>query len=341
MAKDILAVYDPCQVYLERFVSLASEHGSLGCKAQGYTDLRILAGELQDNKIDAVLLALDENMKAAFRENDGLMAEIQRFDGVIVFMGRQHGSSEWKKYLTEAGYEGEIRYINRYQSALEILRTVRLYILERKQEDPAADPDLPLHLAGMYSPVDKSTHPQTAAAILKGQGKVLYINLEQFSGLSAVLKEGSSSLSDILYCYRASPGKLTEMLYRTAGQGYGMDILTAPEDLADLEELSEREWPEFLRAVTRAGDYQYIFLDMSVFEWKLVDMILTYGNLYIPALPYDPAKTFRSVLIRKPGSAREGPAGQAVKMEEFRNYFISRGLEEQLMNIREVQIETD
>lgn len=341
MAKRILAVYDPCQVYLERFVRFVSEQGELGYKAQGYTDLCILVEQLQENRIDAVLLALDDNCKAVLQENRALMDGFNRFGGIVLFMGRQQGSSEWKQFLTEAGYEGEVRYINRFQSVPEILHFIQMCILENSDPSAVQDPGGPLFLAGMYSPTDKTSHPREAAAILKEWKKVLYISLEQFSGFTSFLAKGCGTLSDILYCYKTSPGKLPQQLMQVTGHGYGMDILTAPDDLADLEVLSEKEWPEFLRAVARAGDYQYIFLDMSMFEWKLIDMVLSYGNLYIPALPYDPSETFRSVLVRKTEQSRECRRKDAAKMEEFRRYFIQRGMEEELKKIREVRIETD
>ena len=339
MAKDVLAVYDPCRVYLERFVSFASGQNEFGYKVRGYTDLSILAEQLQEEKIDAVLLALDEQCRLSFQEN--VITGLNRFGGTVLFMGRQQGSSEWSTFLKEAGFHGEVRYIWRYQSAREILRQIKGFLLEDREEETAPAADTPLFLAGMYSPVDKVSHPEAAAAILKEQGRVLYLNLEQFSGCSAVMDHACSSLSDILYCYKTTPGKLSEILFKSTGHAYGMDVLTAPDDLADLEELSEKEWPEFLRAVTRAGDYHYIFLDMSVFHWKLIDIVLTYGILYIPALPYDPGQTYRSVLIRSAGSGQRRMQIHAARMEEFRNYFLERGLEDELKKIREVRLETD
>ena len=54
MAKYILAVYDACQVYLERFLNYAGARNSFGFTVKGYTDLTILAQDVQDNRIDAV-----------------------------------------------------------------------------------------------------------------------------------------------------------------------------------------------------------------------------------------------------------------------------------------------
>mgnify|MGYP002627213918 CR=1 FL=1 len=42
MAKDILAVYDPCRGYVERFIKYVSEKDNTGYEIQGYTDLDIL-----------------------------------------------------------------------------------------------------------------------------------------------------------------------------------------------------------------------------------------------------------------------------------------------------------
>ena len=361
MAKIVLAVYASSHVYLERFVGFASGVKELGFQVQGFTDLSLLEGYLQKNKVDALLLVLDGESKRAFKEHHGLIALMNGLDSTVIMMGAQNGCAEWEAFFREEGYEDRIRYINRYQSAMEILTCVRQFFPE-SQRGPldGKDQSLPW-LAGMYSPVDKVCHPQAAAAIMKEKRKVLYINLEQFSGIldrsegwgdnwgvsgngiaASIQKENADhTISDIIYCYKQTPGKLSEVLNKNKVHCYGMDVLTAPEDLADLEELSMEDWPEFLRAVARAGDYHFIFLDMSVFDWKLIGMVLSYGELYIPALPYDPEKTFRSVLTRRNGSEQQFRLQQAAKMKAFRKYFVDRGMEEELRRIREGRMEAD
>ena len=371
MAKLFLAVYSSSHVYLERFVSFASEQKEMGFQLQGFTDLSLLEEYLQKRAADALLLVLDEDSKEVFRSHHELIILMNRLEIAVILMGRQSDFAGWEAFFREEGYEDRIRYINRYQSAMEILRYVRQFFPEEQTKlSPEEDRSLPW-LAGMYSPVDKICHPQAAASIMKGKRRVLYINLEQFSGIGeepedwsneenwenqnhepvgtteeyrrdeVLRKEDDCTISDVIYCYKQTPGKLKEVLNRIKGQRFGMDILSAPEDLADLEELSEGEWPEFLRAVAKAGDYHFIFLDMSVFEWKLIGMVLSYGELYIPALPYDPEKTFRSVLTRRDGSRQQNRLQQAAKMKAFRKYFTDRGLDAELRRIREVRFEFD
>lgn len=378
MAKLFLAIYSSSHVYLERFVGFVSGQKDPGFQVQGFTDLSLLEAYLQKKRADALLLVLDEESKQAFRDHHGLIGLMNQLESIVIMMGRQNGCAEWEAFFREEGYEDRIRYINRYQSAMEILAYVReCFPEDRTKASPGEDRSLPW-LAGMYSPVDKVSHPQAAAAIMKGKQKVLYINLEPFSGIldvpeewddwdpwnqrgeekwegaipesrsdqsdqkESVLKnQPACTISDVIYCYKQTPGKLSEVLNKNKGRRFGMDVLTAPEDLADLEELTEDEWPEFLRAVARAGDYHFIFLDMSAFEWKVAGMVLSYGEFYIPALPYDPEKTFRSVLTRKGGSEQQLRLQQAAKMKAFRKYFTDRGLEEELRRIREVRLESD
>ena len=426
MAKLFLAIYASSHVYLERFVSFASGAKELGFQVQGFTDLSLLEEYLQKRRADALLLVLDEDSKQAFREHSELITLLNGLDSVVIMMGRQNGCAEWESFFREAGYEDRIRYINRYQSAMEILAFVRQFFPEDQKDPLKGEVQSLPWLAGMYSPVDKVCHPKAAAAIMRGKRKVLYINLEQFSGImdepeswdnwddgddhvtlqerskragrfnrsgssdrtagsdraggsdraegsdraggagyadreyqdrtlapsdwripearidtSAHKDQSDCTISDIIYCYKQTPGKLPEVLNKNTGHRFGMDVLSAPEDLADLEELRQGEWPEFLRAVAKAGDYHFIFLDMSVFDWKLIGMVLSYGELYIPALPYDPEKTFRSVLTRRGGSEQQFRLQQAAKMKAFRKYFTDRGLEDELSRIRQVQLETD
>lgn len=120
-----------------------------------------------------------------------------------------------------------------------------------------------------------------------------------------------------------------------------MDVLTAPVNPDDLEELSEEDWPDFLATLSVAGGYQYILIDLAAICSKLIDVIFEYGNLYIPALPYSPNKTYRSVLTHKAGSAAADEQIAMEKMREFREYITSLGRKNDYDKIMEVTVDPD
>lgn len=176
---------------------------------------------------------------------------------------------------------------------------------------------------------------------MSGEGRILYINLEQFSGMGRLMDHnGPSSLSDIIYSYRTNPARIAETMARNHGTYMGMDVLTAPEDPADLEEIGNKGWPDFIAALARSGDYQYIVFDISCFNDVIIEMILKYGNLFIPALPYFDSRTCRSVLKSHTSADNRDPVIAAAKLQEFRAYFHDRGQDELIKKILEVQLDT-
>ena len=338
MAKTILAVYDPCPDYVERFISYINRKKNRNYEAEGFTDLSILMARLQDNKIKAVLLSLDEiKSNERIRVQEVLGRNNNRNDLVILFLGEQPA----------AGRETEEtdRYIDRYQPMEQILSDIdsRLHLQEAflaKKHFTSR-----FSVSGIYSPADKCSHPEVAAALAAKQCKadsgkpvkMLYINLEQFSGMKTLLDyEKETSISDVIYYYRTNPGKLAEGLVKVKGSYKGMDVLTAPADLRDLEEIGKKGWPDFLNALSLAGDYPYILIDMSVCEMDILEVVLEYGNLYIPALPYSRLnQRERLESLQIPEERMQ--LRDRDKIQEFRKYLMDAGMDSRLQKIMEVQ----
>ena len=341
MAKYVLAVYDACQVYLERFLNYAGARGSLGFTVAGYNDLTILARDLQDNRIDAVLFSVDDVFMDFFGNKKGVFPRIIMNGMVVLFFGEQHSAAELKAALDERGYTDEIRIIEKYQSVENILAEADEYIQE-KRGWISSDVDMEdLQVIGIYSPADKVTHPEMALELKKDMRNVLYISLEPFAGLDHMMDlPAQGDLSEALYCFRTCPSRLPESIRRIRGKMGGMDILKAPDNMDDLEELDGNYWPGFLKAASDSGDYQMVIVDIASFSWKIIQVILTYGSLYIPALPYDETRTFRSVLTS--GAVREERRRERAiaSLREFRKFFEEEEYLRYRNRILEVQFES-
>ena len=81
----------------------------------------------------------------------------------------------------------------------------------------------------MYSPIarsGKTSFAFTLGQILLGDGPVLYINMEEFSGFSGMFsKEYRSDLSDLMYHYRQSPESVNVKLKAIVSEFHGMDYV--------------------------------------------------------------------------------------------------------------------
>lgn len=320
MAKVVLAVYDVHPSYVERFLNYASTRQNLGFEIQGYSDLSILTEQLKNNKINAVLISRDEAcQEQSVREAKKTLTEACRDGGlIVVLLGDQQA----------AGFMEEgIPCVDKYQSMEMILTQIQSLLRERGLLSEAPKSHQGLCVGGIYSPSDKCSHLRTAWMLARkyqkehpdSEKRILYINLEQFSGIRSFFDyDTQASLSDVIYYYKTCPDKLREGLIRTRGTFQGMDVLTAPADMTDLEVLGKKGWPDFLAALASAGDYPYILIDMSVCKWELIEMILEYGTLYIPAIPYSPEK-----------------------MAEFRNFLKDPRWKGRLGKVLEVKFDSD
>ncbi|MBQ9031939.1 MAG: hypothetical protein IJ106_10895 [Parasporobacterium sp.] len=341
MAKYVLAVYDVCRDYLERFLAYTESRKHLSFRAEGFTDLSILAKQSPD-KIDAVLLSPEDMISLVSLNNTDLLTAMKMNDLIVLFLGEQHSAGRLRKILEEKGCGSNVRIIEKYQSMEKILAEIDEILVEKKGSPGELPDPADLHVSGIYSPADKVSHPQAAQVLAKDQGRVLYINLEQFSGFSDPEDPGKDSgVTDVIYCYKNSPSKLGEVLKQKCGTLGTMDVLTGPDNMDDLEVLGEEEWPGFLKAASIAGNYQLILIDMSAFSWKIADVVLSYGNLYIPALPYDDSRTYRSVLTSAAAGQERRRERSSAKLRQFRRFFAAKGFESYQERILEVQLDTE
>ena len=342
MANYILAVYDACQVYLERLLNYAGAKNDLSFCIKGYTDLTILADEMQNNRIDAVLFSFDEKILPTLKNCEQMIRSVLSKQMIVLILGEQHSAGELKKTLEELGYEEEIPVIDKYQSAESILLEADDHIQSRKGRGWQERLDQPFQIKGLFSPMDKVTHPEAAPLLKEGEERILYLNLEPFSGLESLAEiPAPSDLSDAVYVYKTSPGKFPEILNRIKGRLNGMDYLPGPVNMDDLEIMDGEDWPGFFRALSLAGTYQLIIIDSCTFSRKLFDVILTYGSLYIPALPYDTSRTYRSVLTAGAAGEERKRLRRAARMNEFRKYYETGEMALYRDRILEVQLDTD
>ena len=335
MARQVLAVYEPSQFYVERFLNYANSKGHTGFDIIGFTDLKALEDCTLEHGIKVLLLSWvecpddDKDIKA-------LCACVKKIseNGVEIFiLGEQQNTGFILNSIKESGgfLPDPERIIEKYQPVSLILQEV---INKAFGDDCLTGYSLPtqealMNVCGIYSPADKQSHPELAEKIARLKGfnasslcRVLYINLEQFSGLSKVTgADLNTGLSDVIYYYRQNIQGLREAIDRAKGHFDGIDVLLAPADMEDLREIDEKEWPDFLRSIMEAGDYHLAVIDDLGKLFSLKNILRKIGEVYIPALPPAPGKN----ALRK--------------MEEFKKYFYQNDCPELLEKIKEIEMD--
>lgn len=124
-----------------------------------------------------------------------------------------------------------------------------------------------LKIIGLYSPVKRSlqtTFGLTLGQLLAKKGKVLYINLEGFSGLNVMLKHNfRRDLSDLLYYLQNGKLGLSYILGSMVESVNGLDILPPMLCQMDLISIDVKEWIRLFYEIEKSSDYEYLILDLS------------------------------------------------------------------------------
>ena len=306
MARTHLAVYDESQNYVDRFINYSKKR--LGMREQiiGFTDTQALINFLQSNKINILLVSEEEwiNKKEDPEIINEKIIETQNVEKLIYLGERKNSKSK-------------LLHINKYQSMNKILNEIE-ELLDAKEEEHF---DSGAEIYGIYAPNSNSKVKGFACGIcetLAQNKKVLYINLERFSGINTKLGiSKDSSISNLIYFYNTNPKKLRESLEDTKIKTNGFDVLTAPLDMADIDEIKLDDWKNFMNEIAIAGQYQAIVIDMYEAFNNLEPIFTMCKKVYMPLT---------------------GGKDEKEKVYEFKEYFEIRNRTDLLKKISGAQI---
>ena len=141
-----------------------------------------------------------------------------------------------------------------------------------------------MQLIGIYSPVGKclkTSYSFVLGQLLSKKNKVLYINLECYSGLGRLLKrEFTTDLSELLYYLQNTPDKFAYRLGGMVERIGGLDILPPFGSYLDFVSVSCEEWIQLLKEIERGSDYEYVILDLSDAIHGLFDLLRLCNLIY-------------------------------------------------------------
>ncbi len=307
MAKTHLAVYDESQTYVDRFINYSKKRLGMKTAIIGFTDTDALINYLKENKIKILLISEEEWINKdedpeIFNERIIETEHVEK----LIYLGERKNS------------RSKLLHINKYQSMNKILNEVE-ELFDAKDEEEVFDAEADIF--GIYSPSSNSKvkgFAYTICETLAQNKKVLYINLERFSGINTKLKiSKDSSISNLIYFYKTNPKKLREGLEDVKIQTNGFDILTAPLDMSDIDEIELDDWKYFINAIAIAGEYQAIVIDMYEAFNNLEPIFSMCKKVYMPLT---------------------GGKDEKEKVYEFKEYFEIRNRTDLLKKISGAQI---
>ena len=140
-------------------------------------------------------------------------------------------------------------------------------------------------MIGVYSPIGrcgKSSFAFTLGQVLAREEKVLYITLEEFSGLSALTGTVyTGGLSDLLYYYiqrEYSPVRLGSVTYNWGGLDY-IPPVTYAEDKTGIH---QEVFAGLIQKIASDGAYEELILDVGMFCGGTEELLGICDVVYVP-----------------------------------------------------------
>lgn len=168
----------------------------------------------------------------------------------------------------------DVNAVFKFRSAAVLLQTVLGYL----GKSPFTDcKSTGTQIISFYTPVRRSmqtTFAITLSHLLARKGRVLYLNLEGYSGFEYLLSgHYTKDISDFIYHFNHSKDKnpivITNFIYKLGE----VDMIPPVLNPANLLDISGQMWESVLDFLTKCGLYDYIVLDMGDFVRGAFEML--------------------------------------------------------------------
>ena len=188
--------------------------------------------------------------------------------------------------LSETGVakEGEA-VVYKYQASDSLLREVMSWYQPQEIPTLMTVTGRRSRMIGVYSPIGrcgKSSFAFTLGQVLAREEKVLYITLEEFSGLSALTGTVyTGGLSDLLYYYiqrEYSPVRLGSVTYNWGGLDY-IPPVTYAEDKTGIH---QEVFAGLIQKIASDGAYEELILDVGMFCGGTEELLGICDVVYVP-----------------------------------------------------------
>lgn len=174
--------------------------------------------------------------------------------------------------------EREEWLVYKYQSSENIYQRILSICMESGIRLPTISAsEKRMKIIGFYTPVHRCL--QTSFSLCLGQilskrSKVLYLNLESYSGFSYLMKDKpGGNLTDILYLLGCDENKLGYQLGHMTGEWKGLEYIVPFAKGLDVRGIPGEEWLELIAFLGRKTEYEYLILDLGEQTQKLFDLL--------------------------------------------------------------------
>lgn len=183
----------------------------------------------------------------------------------------------------EKEYDGK-KVLNKYQSSDKLIKELLQWIAEYEVLPKITVNGTGLKLIGIYSPVGKCL--KTSFAFVLGQllakrNKVLYLNMESYSGLGHLLEKSfPTDMSELIYYLQNSKESFGYRMGGMIEQVGDLDILPPFDSYLDFISVTGEEWIRLLKEIEQNSKYEYLIVDLSDAVQGLFDILRLCDTVY-------------------------------------------------------------
>jgi hypothetical protein len=179
-------------------------------------------------------------------------------------------------------YLGDIRSVSKYQSMECIFEVIMKMCIESSKENGTVLPTAIRHssdlkIIGVYTPISRCLQTQvsfTIGEILARKHKVLYMNFENYSGLSQLLNRTfRGSVSDLVYYNDCAREKVSAQIGLMTEEINGLNFLPPMKSFIELQSVQKNQWIELFRTIELVTEYEYLILDLTESTNGLLDVL--------------------------------------------------------------------
>lgn len=263
--KQVMAVYDVDPSYADRFAEVINQREKIPFTVMAFPSLEDLRSYAQEHPVELLLINSSVSREAV--EGIGARYVVALADGETV-------QADWE-YPT----------VYKYQSSDNIIREVMVSYCEREVDAKLPELAARAQVIGVYSPIGrclKTSFALTLGQLLAKETKTLYLNLEEFTGLSCLTQtQYQSDLSDLMYYYSQgtySTLRLNSMIHSIGDLDY-IPPARYPEDLAQVK---TEKMSELISRIAAESVYEMVILDVGTFGRNVIPLLKICQAVYMP-----------------------------------------------------------
>jgi cellulose biosynthesis protein BcsQ len=141
-------------------------------------------------------------------------------------------------------------------------------------------------ITGVYSPVGRGQKTSFALALAYQYSKIektLYLNLEDFSGLTKLFGvDNGTDISDCLYFFRERREETGIRISAAAIEWEGFSVIRPAQYPADIRAMDKSDWTDWLSLVSTQAGYGRIVVDIGHGVCGVEDILAICDKIYMP-----------------------------------------------------------